>query len=1636
MRFNIVAVFLLCPAAALAQQFQVNTTTDGSDAWPTDLVCDTRFNPTTVPVTPRSGLCTLRAAIESANQNPGRQDIFILPAGIIQPTSSLPSIVDPVYIGAPGTTSERRWIDGALAPGGYGLHIQTGARGTQVHNIAVTNFLYGGIYVGADSVRVTGVFAGLTPSGARGQNGHGVVVENADDVVLGGTRLNQRNVFSANTTYGVYAMRTRRLQVIANYVGTDTTGDATAGNFGTGIYLHDSDDARIGDSTADHSRRNVISGNGGEGIHLVLARNTKIMDNFIGVGASGMRPVGNAGTGIVVRESYRTQIGPATTRSATLTSRPTFPRCGAYYSELFAGNVISANGSNGISVRYQTSQGTTIAQNRIGTDSSGRDSLGNRGVGIVVEDAPDVLIGGAHYQMGNVISANRMGINISGQSAAGTWILGNSIGTDILGDTALGNGTTGILVDDAPLTEIGGTSATSWDCNLVSGNGSNNLGHGIQVRGTQARATTIQGNFIGVNGGGYKPLGNAAIGISIDNAPRTVIGGENVAAAQPFAGNVVSANRQAGIDIRGDSAAGTRIIGNHVGTNHVARELRLPSGNPVTVQGTGIHVNNAPDVIIGDTLPGHGNVIAGGNDNGVVIAGPKAVRTRVRNNLIGTGDGVAALGNKNAGIVIHEAPDNEIGDSTGVRGLPHGNVISGNEGANRGAGVQIEGDTATGNRVRGNLIGTQRDGTSPLPNRFDGVFVLANASRNMIGGPDTLHGNVIAFNERSGVNVAVGRFGRHPVGNGILSNSIHSNERIGIDLNNDSVTASPRRDSAGLVPQRGPGPNRYQAAPYLFTLPDSGVGILNTDSAAKYTIQIFSSPEGDTSGYGQGKTLLRSFSVTTNTAGFASFPLAAAPAGHVVSATATDSSNNTSEFSRLACDEGSPVYPGLTLSNVEWRDPGNTYTGSGMAKPVIPVRADGIVQLSVLVTQPSPDPGITSAWVIVTARNLHPSVQQTPGAVYREQQPLDQSGAATLSISVPTILRALAAAPNTNIIEANVRVCYRGKIVAAVSSNYLQVVRERLIAFLPGVLGSEIDVDINGTGTTAFPPSVPFPPINGTDISRLAFDPQTLLPRYRAHALRLFTTYWGLVTVYSIETPFNTARASAALPAVTYSGSPPIEFFQMRPWPYDWRLRLDRHIETLQGNATGPGLGFTSPSITAMLADARANSRFMHDRVALAGHSTGGLIIKGALGPRYGQAFSSLVDRAYFINTPFTGAPKAYYALMTGEMVDGILPATEMRQIAPFLPITYYLSPAPGYQDPNVQNIVMRYPHAVTGTLQFARRRDNARSAAPFMDSAIVAAGNRTRWIRPLGEAADSFHRENRRVAPVIGWRNSRVYYGTLQGFTTPGSVRVNGVDDVVFITTRGDGTVPLSSLAGAPNEIPGGSRDTFALGAAADERLEETPGAPATRTVVVEGNDVVHDQAANNPEIWRKIIAHLLEPDKHNFTGVTPVDSVMGVTFTLSGERTGARETARYARRLNYDTILSAAVVRPYAQGHDGLYCDGQVVPHALRASPALWYACDGTLVVVEAKGGYRYGRPETMLQEGYGWRQATPEWARRGAEVLLVNAPAGATAQRQAAWAYLRALEYGAAVRMELFHAEYQIARTRRYQLFSWRP
>ncbi len=168
-------------------------------------------------------------------------------------------------------------------------------------------------------------------------------------------------MISGNGLFGVH-LRTGSdfNQVLGNTIGLNASGTAAIPNFSTGVYVTGSVENRIGDYGAGNG--NLISGNGGTGIYLLDNSGfSYILNNIIGLDASGSAALGNTQFGVLLEGSGGNVIGGTGN-----------------------GNVIAANNNDEIELR--NSVANQIDSNLIGTNSAGTTIIASNGVGIVLDD--------------------------------------------------------------------------------------------------------------------------------------------------------------------------------------------------------------------------------------------------------------------------------------------------------------------------------------------------------------------------------------------------------------------------------------------------------------------------------------------------------------------------------------------------------------------------------------------------------------------------------------------------------------------------------------------------------------------------------------------------------------------------------------------------------------------------------------------------------------------------------------------------------------------------------------------------------------------------------------------------------------------------------------------------------------------------------------------------------------------------------------------------------------------------------------------------------------------------------------------------------------------------------------------------
>jgi parallel beta-helix repeat protein len=481
--------------------------------------------------------------------------------------------------------------------------------------------------------------------------------------------------------------------IALDYIGVDLTGAKASGN-AAGLVIQDSSNNLV---TAD-----VISGNHGTGVTIngVGAVDNELVGDLIGTSATGSKAVGNSGQGVLVEN------GAASTT--------------------IVGSTISGNQGDGISFVGATTTNNTVLANRIGTDISGKKALANAGSGVSVIGATATTLGGTGGQANTIANNMLDGVDIEG--GTGNSIVGNKItqnqvdgvhvdggmNNSVLGNTISQNSQNGLSILNGSANQIG--AAARGQGNTIQSNG----GDGVLISGATATQNVVQGNTISQDG-------QYGVGVTA-GASNNMLGG-----SLNGQGNTVTLNGGDGLYISGSAAqtaVANSVVGNFVGTNSAgARNL----GN----KGEGIEIAGYTTTTLLQA-----NVVSGNSGDGIKISGPETSTVTVQGNLVGTDPkGTAALGNGGNGIDILG------GVATVTVGGPpaaNANVISGN----KKDGVHIAGPNTTFVTVAGNLIGTNRAGTSALGNQGNGVSLSNGASECTIGS-----GNVISGNSLDGVDI-------------------------------------------------------------------------------------------------------------------------------------------------------------------------------------------------------------------------------------------------------------------------------------------------------------------------------------------------------------------------------------------------------------------------------------------------------------------------------------------------------------------------------------------------------------------------------------------------------------------------------------------------------------------------------------------------------------------------------------------------------------------------------------------------------------------------------------------------------------------------------------------------------------------
>ncbi len=351
-------------------------------ATPTSAAPEATFTVNTTKINGFDGVCNgaecaFAEAINAANANAGKDKIkFNIPAAmdpgctvgtgvcIISLEATAPEITDPVVIDGysqPGASpntlvqgldtqlkihveGQRGLFDGLVVSGGN----------SEIKGLALTDFHFA-IVIKSGSNRVRGNFVGVNPDGSIGEfNERGVSIEPENIVVdnqIGGEMAANRNLISGSYYIGIFVSASTLTKVQGNYIGTDTSGLTDLGNPSIGIWVTNSSAVSIGG--LNNGAGNVISGNDSSGMTIEDGTlSSKIIGNYIGVGADGKTELGNQGgiyitgkvknlhliTNIIANNALvGVSIGGAETKNIYLTRNSIYNNFGELGIDLYTG---------------------------------------------------------------------------------------------------------------------------------------------------------------------------------------------------------------------------------------------------------------------------------------------------------------------------------------------------------------------------------------------------------------------------------------------------------------------------------------------------------------------------------------------------------------------------------------------------------------------------------------------------------------------------------------------------------------------------------------------------------------------------------------------------------------------------------------------------------------------------------------------------------------------------------------------------------------------------------------------------------------------------------------------------------------------------------------------------------------------------------------------------------------------------------------------------------------------------------------------------------------------------------------------------------------------------------------------------
>jgi hypothetical protein len=367
-------------------------------------------------------------------------------------------------------------------PNGIGIEASDGSSHTTIGGPDAGNLISGNLDMGLCLLFSFGdiVQANFIGTDANGTNSirnvnDGIVIDHANDAIVGGTGMGEGNLISGNGRDGIRLKQGSYTNFIrGNIIGLDANSLSSLPNQAAGIHCFAPNNTLGG---GEAGARNLISGNAHQGIVLDSVQNCLVQGNWIGLNMHG-KAVTNGDNGILISFSSDNTIG------------------GRNFDE---GNVICASAGAGVLLSGDITVGNALISNFVGVGPDGVTAYGNA-AGVVVTNGASVNSIGTTAS-GNVISGNRgPGVQISGSQTAFNILYANRIGLAATGQTPVPNAGPGVDVFGS----AGGTQIGNPDFGITFfGTGNEiafNQGDGVLVR-DDASSTFISANSIYANAG-------------------------------------------------------------------------------------------------------------------------------------------------------------------------------------------------------------------------------------------------------------------------------------------------------------------------------------------------------------------------------------------------------------------------------------------------------------------------------------------------------------------------------------------------------------------------------------------------------------------------------------------------------------------------------------------------------------------------------------------------------------------------------------------------------------------------------------------------------------------------------------------------------------------------------------------------------------------------------------------------------------------------------------------------------------------------------------------------------------------------------------------------------------------------------